>query len=660
MTGTIDLAGKRVAIANRAEIAVRIAATCRRLGTIPIVLLGEPDIAGYAARQIGRVECIGEAGSELEVDRVVAAARRAGADFLHPGYGFLSERADLAEACGGAGIRFVGPSPETLRLCGDKLETRRAAERAGVPVLAASPPLGDDPASWIADAGRIGYPLLVKPAGSGGGRGLRLVLDETALIDAVAASRREGVSGGQDAVVYLERALIGPRHVEVQVVADGESVFIPGDRDCSLQRRHQKVIEEAPAPNVDEETRQKLQSYARKLAVEVGLRGIATCEFLLGPDGELAFLEINPRIQVEHPVTELVTRIDLVEWQLRIAAGEDTRSLVGHDVRGHAVEARIYAEDPTAGFRPSPGQLGAVSWPYRPSIRVDAGYASNDVVPHAYDPMLAKVIAYGADRQAAIDELRVALLDTVIAGVSTNIAWLIALLDSEPFGEGRATTDTAIEIDSIAPNRAMASIAALAYLIEQPRASVTDPWSRLGPWRVSGNGPVTLHGDDWEERFDVCRSPTGWTVQRAGDATAIEWWREAAGVWTIHDGKSVARMAAVKNGMGVEVFGQGGRWVVFPGPLPRLATVQRDQQRSGQVRAPMPASVVAIHVGSGDRVEAGQPLVTLSAMKMEIVCEAPVEGVVESISCTPGDLVTADQELVRIRREVMGSNDRQS
>ncbi|MER3438982.1 MAG: acetyl-CoA carboxylase biotin carboxylase subunit, partial [Chloroflexota bacterium] len=269
------LAGERVAIANRGEIAVRIAASCRRLGAVPIVLLGEPDREGYAARRIGRVVVLGPSGMELDATRVVAAAREAGAEYLHPGYGFLSERPELAEACAQAGIRFVGPSPQTLRLCGDKLATREAARGVGAPVLPASPPLEGNPDEWLAAARAIGFPLMVKAAGAGGGRGLRHVEDAADLVTAIEASRREGEMSGAGTAVYLERELVEPRHVEVQVAGDGVRAVALGDRDCSLQRRHQKVIEEAPAPNLSERTRHDLHTHARRIAEAVGLRGIA-------------------------------------------------------------------------------------------------------------------------------------------------------------------------------------------------------------------------------------------------------------------------------------------------------------------------------------------------------------------------------------------------
>ncbi|HEV2107118.1 MAG TPA: biotin carboxylase N-terminal domain-containing protein [Thermomicrobiales bacterium] len=646
---TAALTGKRVAIANRGEIAVRIAATCRRLGAVPILLVGEPDLEGFAARQVGRVEVIGEAGSELDVSRVVGAARRARAEFLHPGYGFLSERAALADACAEAGIRFVGPSAATLRLCGDKLATRAAAERAGVPVLPASSPLGDDPATWQEAARDVGYPLLVKPAGAGGGRGLRHVAEEFALAEAVLASRRESASSGAGALVYLERELVAPRHVEVQLVADGQQTVALGDRDCSLQRRHQKVIEEAPAPNVDAETRRALHAHARRIAEEVDLRGIATCEFLLGGDGVLAFLEVNPRIQVEHPVTELVTGIDLVEWQLLIAAGSRLPERTAPSPRGHAIEARVYAEDPGADFFPAPGRLATVSWPVRPDVRVDAGYTSDDVIPAAYDPLLAKVIAHGADRESAIAVLRVALLDTVVAGVPTNISWLVNLLDHEAVRSGRATTRTAGDVALSMPDRSLVPIAAVAHMLDGSPSAPVDPWSAIGPWRMSGRVVLTVHGDDWEERAVVWRTAAGWEATIGTPPIPIRWWRDPAGIWTIGAADTVVKMAVIECGDVLEVYGSGGRWLVRPGPKPAGNVARQQRPSDGRVLAPLPASVLGIHVDVGDRVARGQPLVTLNAMKMELVCEAPVAGVVEAISCRIDELVAADDVLVNLR-----------
>lgn len=648
MTPARPLAGARVAIANRGEIAVRVAATCRRLGATPVLLLGDPDLDGYATRQVGRVEPVGAAGSELDVARVVAAARRADAAFLHPGYGFLSERADLAEACVDAGIRFVGPSAATLRVCGDKPATRAAAAGVGVPVPAASPLLGADPAGWRDAARRVGYPLLVKPAGAGGGRGLRRCAGEHFLEEAVAASRQESTAAGAGDLVYLEREVADARHVEVQVAADGRRTLVLGDRDCSLQRRNQKVIEEAPAPNVDDPTRRALHAHARRIAEAVGLVGIATCEFLLGGDGTLAFLEVNPRIQVEHPVTEEVTGVDLVACQLAIAAGDGLPDFAPPP-RGHAIEARVYAEDPAVGFFPAAGRLATVVWPARPDVRVDAGYASGDVVPAAYDALLAKVVGRGPDRDAALAALEVALRDTAVAGLPTNVPWLLDLLDQPDIRAGRATTRTAGDVAPTNRDRTLALVAAVAHALDRPPAAEPDPWSVVGPFRVAGTTTLTFHGDDWEERVAVAGAGPDWELT-VGDATVrARWWRDPAGVWTVVAADAVARLAIVEREGGLEVAGGGGRWLVRSGPRPSGAAERRVGPGDGRVRAPLPAKVLRLHVAPGDRVEGGQALVTLGAMKMELACDAPTAGVVETVSCRVDDLVAAGDLLVELR-----------
>jgi len=651
------LAGARVAIANRGEIAVRIAATCRRLGAVPVLLLGDPDLDGYAARMVGRVEPLGPAGSELDPERVVAVARRAGAAYLHPGYGFLSERADLADACLAAGIRFVGPSPATLRRCGDKLATRAAAEEAGVPVLPASPPLGEDPDAWLAAARVVGYPLLVKPAEAGGGRGLRQAGTAAELVDAVAASRRETATAGVAGALFLERALPEPRHVEVQVAVDAERAraLALGDRDCTLQRRHQKVIEEAPAPNISLEQRQTLHQHARRLAEAVHLHGIATCEFLLGGDGTIAFLEINPRLQVEHPVTEAVTGLDLVEWQLRLAAGEPLPLGSAPAPRGHAVEARVYAEDPAAGFFPVAGSLRAVAWPVSPAVRVDAGYGAGDLVPSAYDAMLAKVVAHGPDRAAAIAALREALGQTIVAGLPTNLPWLLALLAEPAFERGAASTGTAGRVAAPESEPTPAVLAAVAHALDPSRpgaaGAATDPWSAVGPFRLAGQTTLTFHGDGWEERAVVRRAGSGWEIVGGEGAVALRWWRDNANVWTIATGDRVARLAIAEREDGVEVAGDGGRWLVRPGPQPTGDRERRSVTGDGRVRAPLPGKVLRIETEVGQRVVRAQPLVILGAMKMELVCEAPTAGVVESVSCRVDDQVEADELLVTLRPE---------
>ena len=643
------IAGKRVAIANRGEIAVRIAATCQRLGAIPILLLGESDRDGFAARQVGRVEIAGAAGSELDVALVIAAAGRAGADFLHPGYGFLSERASLAGACEEAGIVFVGPAPATLLLCGDKLATRQAAADVGVPVLPASRSLSDNTVSWLEVASEVGYPLLVKPAGAGGGRGLRRVAEETGLLEAVHASRRESASSGAGNVVYLERELIDPRHVEVQVAGDGIRTLALGDRDCSVQRRHQKVIEEAPAPHIDLELRRRLHGYAERIGEATGLRGIATCEFLLGADGTLAFLEVNPRIQVEHPVTELVTGIDLVEWQLTIAAGGSLPLNATPEPRGHAIEARVYAEDPWNGFFPVAGALTAVSWPSRPDLRIDAGYETGDTIPNAYDPLIAKLIAHGSDRSAALAALEVSLLETVVAGIPTNLPWLRNLLDYDTVRSGHATTRTASEVEPELPDRLPSLLGALAHTLEGGQKSATDPWPAIGPFRFAGRAPIVLHGDDWEESIAVARMTDGWNADSCGITVSFRWWRGSNGIWTILAGDSVMRVAVVERNGSLEVSGHGGRWIVRHGAKPAKETAKHRRAHDGRIRAPLPSKVLGVHVAVGDQVLQGQSLVTLTAMKIEMICEAPAAGLVESISCKVDDQVDSDQVMITLK-----------
>lgn len=643
------LAGRRIAIANRGEIAVRIAVTCRRLGMVPILLIGAPDRDGFASRQIGRIEVLGEAGSELDPALVVAAARRANADFLHPGYGFLSERPELAEACAAAGIRFVGPSAATLRQCFDKLATREAAVRAGVPVLPASPPLGPEPDEWVETARRIGYPLLVKPVAAGGGRGLRRVAEESGLRAAVVASSREGEAAGAGQSVYLERELTSPRHIEVQLAADGTRVLAVGDRDCSLQRRHQKVIEEAPAPGLALAVRQALHAYAGAVASAVELRGIATCEFLLGADQTIAVLEVNPRIQVEHPVTEAVTGIDLVEWQVRLAAGEPLPCLDAPEPRGHAIEARIYAEDPGQAFQPAPGRLATVAWAAGPGIRVDAGYASGDTISSAYDAMLAKVIVTAADRAAALAGLRAALAETVVAGVPTNLGWLLDLLGTAAVEQGTATTETAAGVPVSQPGHHIAMLGAIAHTLDRSRHAGTDPWTAIGPFRLAGSATLAIHGDGWEELVRVERRGDTWLVGEEPAATPLTWWRDEAGVWTITTDDAVAKLAMVEADGRLEVVGNGGRWLVAIGARPAPAGDRRHDPTDGRVRAPMPGRVLRIAVAPGEHVAMEQPLVMLTAMKMELSCVAPAAGTVSRVLCAVDEQVEARQVLIELR-----------
>jgi len=434
---------RRVLVANRGEIAVRVIRTCRRLGIETVLTVSDADAGSVPARLADKVAAIGPppaAASYLDVDAVVGAAAAAGADAIHPGYGFLSENARLARACAAAGVVFIGPTPETLEASGDKLAAREHAVAAGLPVL----PGGHvaDPEQGVVLAGRIGFPVLVKAAGGGGGRGLRVVRDPGELGQAVAVASAEAEAAFGDGRVYLERYVSPARHVEVQLLGDGQRVVHLGTRDCSVQRRYQKLIEEAPAPLLGDELRGRLHATAVALGEHLRYRGAGTVEFLVDPEREeFYFLEVNARIQVEHPVTEMLTGIDMVALQIRIASGEPL-GLTQADVpqRGHAIECRINAEDPRRDFLPSPGTITGAVFPVGTGVRVDTHLQAGATVPPHYDSLLAKVIGHGADRGEALATLRGALDRCAVDGVVTNREMHRGLLADAEFGKGGVDT----------------------------------------------------------------------------------------------------------------------------------------------------------------------------------------------------------------------------
>jgi len=432
---------RRILIANRGEIAVRVIRTCQRLGIEAVLATSEADADSVPARLADRTIMIGPADAYLSVEAVVGAAVAAGADALHPGYGFLAENPRLARACEAAGIIFVGPGAEVLEAAGDKLAARAHAVAAGLPVLPGGPVPGG-PADAGALARRIGYPVLVKAAGGGGGRGLRVVRDPAALGEAVAVASAEARAAFGDPRVYLERYVSPARHVEVQLLGDGQNVIHLGDRDCSVQRRHQKLVEEAPAPLLGETLRVSMRVAAVALGLQLKYQGLGTVEFLVDTRrAAFWFLELNARIQVEHPVTEAVTGLDLVEEQLAIAEGRGLRlSQASVGFAGHAIECRINAEDPAAGFRPSPGTVTRAVFPAGPGIRVDTHIQAGSAVPPQYDSLLAKLVVSGADRPQALARLRGALARCQVAGVTTTLPLLSRVIDDEEMAEGGVDT----------------------------------------------------------------------------------------------------------------------------------------------------------------------------------------------------------------------------
>ncbi|MGH3672059.1 MAG: acetyl-CoA carboxylase biotin carboxylase subunit, partial [Pseudonocardiaceae bacterium] len=436
-----------VLVANRGEIAVRVIRTLREMGIRSVAVYSDADAGARHVRDADQAVCIGPAPaslSYLSAERILDAAARTGAQAVHPGYGFLSENAAFARACTAAGLVFIGPPPGAIEAMGDKIRAKMTVATAGVPVVPGSESIGDDDAALASAASEIGYPVLLKPAACGGGKGMRVVLRERDLAAAIAGARREAMGAFGDGTLLVEQLIATARHIEIQVLADAHGGVVHlGERECSLQRRHQKIIEEAPSVLLDAATRARMGTCAVAVARAVGYTGAGTVEFLVpaGRPQEFSFLEMNTRLQVEHPVTELVTGLDLVEWQLRVAAGEPL-GFTQDDVRldGHAVEARIYAEDPSRGFLPTGGRVRHLREPTGTGVRVDSGLVAGDTVGSDYDPLLAKIIAHGPDRDTALRRLDAALAQTTILGLGTNVAFLRALLADAGVRAGKLDT----------------------------------------------------------------------------------------------------------------------------------------------------------------------------------------------------------------------------
>jgi acetyl-CoA carboxylase biotin carboxylase subunit len=490
---------RRILVANRGEIAVRVVRACREMGIESVAVYSAADRGARHVRLADHAVAIGEAPSResyLRIDRVIDAAKRTGADAVHPGYGFLAENERFARACAEAGIAFIGPRAETIALMGEKTSARREAVAAGVPVVPGSLVPEADPAALGREAERIGYPVMLKAAAGGGGKGLRLVPSAAELPAALARARSEAASAFGDDRVYLEKAIVKPRHVEIQVLADhhGHAVHL-FERECSIQRRHQKVVEESPSPLLDPALRAEMGALAVALVKRTGYVNAGTLEFLVGEDRRPYFLEMNTRLQVEHPVTEMVTGVDLVQWQIRIARGERL-SLRQEDLaqRGHAIECRVYAEDPDAGFLPSPGKILALRTPSGPGIRDDSGFDEGDVVPIHYDPLVSKLVAWGATREEAIARMRRAVSEYTVLGIRTTLPFFARLLGHPAFVAGDFDTSFVARLQAEPapaagrPVEIAAAAAALAAFRER-RAAAARPADGPAPgaaWRDAG------------------------------------------------------------------------------------------------------------------------------------------------------------------------------
>lgn len=650
-----------VLVANRGEIAVRVIRTLRAMGIRSVAVFSEADAGARHVAEADVAVCIGPAAarlSYLDIDAVVNAARRTGAQAVHPGYGFLSENADFATALADAGIVFIGPPASAIATMGDKIAAKAAVSEFGVPVVPGISRPGLTDADLIAGAGEVGYPVLVKPSAGGGGKGMRVVEAAADLPAALVSARREAGAAFGDDTLFLERFVQRPRHIEVQVLADGHgNVIHLGERECSLQRRHQKVIEEAPSPLLDEATRARIGAAACDTARSVDYTGAGTVEFIVSADrpDEFFFMEMNTRLQVEHPVTELVTGIDLVEQQIRIAAGEPL-TLPQDDIAltGHAVEARVYAEDPAGGFLPTGGPVLGLSEPSGRGVRVDSGLSAGTVVGSDYDPMLSKIIAHGRDRAAALAILDRALADTAVLGVTTNIEFLRFLLADPEVVAGRLDTGL---LDRRAPDFVPAAvgdeqlIAAAAYLWAQRWADADgDVWRAPSGWRVGEWAPATfrLQGGGRTDHVYITGNPQSATasVENGETHTVSAMFTPDSERFALTlDGLRTDYRVAVTDGR-LWLSGGGRTWAT---QSVREAPVRPDDEFSGDAElvSPMPGSVVAVGVSDGEEVTVGTVVVTVEAMKMEHALTAPVDGVA-GVLVAVGDQVKVGQPLARI------------
>ena len=640
---------QKLLVANRGEIAARIMRTAHALGIATVAVYSDPDAEAPFVRladEAVRLPGAAPAQTYLRGDLVVAAAHVTGADAVHPGYGFLSENAGFARACAEAGLVFVGPSPEAIAAMGSKPAAKALMEQAGVPVLpGATVTEGIDLA---AAAAAIGFPLLVKAAFGGGGRGMRVVTVPDELEAAVEGAQREAASAFGDGTVFLERFVVDPRHVEVQIIGDahGEVVHL-FERECSIQRRHQKIVEESPSPAVDDALRAELGAAAVAAGKAIGYTGAGTVEFVLDRDGRFSFLEANTRLQVEHAVTELVTGLDLVAVQLRVAEGEPLPpEVIGASIAGHAVEARLYAEDVPAGFLPATGTLHRFRIPELPGVRVDAGVADGSVVGTHYDAMLAKVIAHGRTRAEAARSLARALQRAEIHGVTTNRDLLVGILREPEFLAGRTDTGYLTRHDLGADAAAGPIHAAAAALAAQAanRASAEVLGGLPSGWRNVGGIPQHVAFTLGEQTLDVA-----YAFRRSGLELAVN-----------GEPLPVRLVRAAPDAVALEVGGvrraytvhrvDGWSYVDGPDGSAALAEVPRFADpnaaaHAGSLLAPMPGGVVRVLAAQGDTVSAGQSLVVLEAMKMEHTVTAPVDGVVAEIAVAPGDQVDTGQVL---------------
>jgi 3-methylcrotonyl-CoA carboxylase alpha subunit len=633
-------------VANRGEIACRIFRTAQRLGIRTIAVYSDADANALHVSMADDAVHLGPAEasqSYLDINKVIAAAKSAGAEAIHPGYGFLSENAAFAQACADAGIIFVGPPAQAIQTMGSKMASKQLMQEAGVPILPGYHGEQQDE-SWLAEkAAEVGYPILIKASAGGGGKGMRLVSDASEFASQLAGAKREALAAFGDDAVLIERYLTSPKHIEVQLMADqhGNAVHL-FERDCSVQRRHQKVIEEAPAPTVDAALREKLGQTAIMAAKKVAYVGAGTVEFIAQGD-EFYFMEMNTRLQVEHPVTEAITGLDLVEMQLHVAAGERlTVEQADLEVNGHAVEVRLYAENPSNKFLPSTGRLQHFHVPA--DVRVDTGVRSGDEISPHYDPMLAKIIAHGTDRQTAVAALANALRGAKVAGVEHNLGYLIGVLEHPAFTGGDYTTSLAEAVhEQVVPDQ-QAVFAVLAALFVLDREEATDPWSAASGFRCNlpARRRVLLRKGKQTMQIDIDANCARVNAQILSLGAAIE---DVSGAVNARIDGHNRHALVLRDGRTLYVMcdGHTERFIEQTDDIGRY---QNQSLSLGGVAAPMPGQVIAVNVAAGDTVKRGDVLVVVEAMKMEHSVIAPQAGTVKRVLFAAGDRVEEGVELV--------------
>ena len=659
----------KILIANRGEIACRVIRTCRALGIRTVAVYSEADADAQHVRQADEAHCIGgprPQDSYLRGDAILEVARRTGAQAIHPGYGFLSENADFAEAAEDAAIAFIGPPAASMRKMGSKAGAKELMQAAGVPVVPGY--TGADQSAEVLhrEADAIGYPLMIKAAHGGGGKGMRIVRSSDEFLPNLESCQREARNAfGRDRVL-LERYIEQPRHIEIQVFADrhGRTAHV-FERECSAQRRYQKVLEESPSPFLTPALRQAMGEAAVQAARAIDYVNAGTVEFIVAPDGAFYFMEINTRLQVEHPVTELVTGLDLVEWQLRVAAGEALPcSQDALRQTGHAIEVRLYAEDPDAGFLPGSGRLQRLRLPAgSPGVRVDSGVVEGDLVTIFYDPMIAKLIVHGADRTQALARMRDALAACEIVGPKSNVEFLERLVRHPAVLEGRIDTgyldrhlDEFLAADSADTRLVAAGIAAHLLLQEQAsarcHAASTDagsPWNAADGWRIGGRTAVrrAFEVDGTRAEASVTGSRGDYRVETGGAVHSIEGARLEGDAASMRVDGAAIRIDVLGDARSTTVHDGARRLRIVPARL-HSGVVGAADGGTDRIAAPMPGRVVVVRAQPGDAVTAGQEVMVIEAMKMELSLKSPRDGTIAEVRAATGDFVEGDAVLVTL------------